>query len=156
MTWLICVCVYVCMQACVPACVCVCVFLKHGCLLCHETSNLNKRFPNSVYYVLLHSATNGLSIMSTGYCIDVGEHCPELGYRRTSVCKFNWYGAGPPSVVGSNSDCKSRGHWFEPRSCHILSLRFAHENISKTILTLPLIQEGQVSVTGERMGTKYW
>ena len=28
--------------------------------------------------------------------------------------------------------------------------------ISATILTLPLIQEGQLSVTGERMGTKYW
>ena len=27
---------------------------------------------------------------------------------------------------------------------------------STTILTLPLIQEGQLSVTGERMGTKYW
>ena len=24
------------------------------------------------------------------------------------------------------------------------------------ILSLPLIQEGQLSVTGERMGTKYW
>ena len=28
--------------------------------------------------------------------------------------------------------------------------------ISTTILTLPLIQEGQLSVTGERMGTKFW
>ena len=28
--------------------------------------------------------------------------------------------------------------------------------ISTTILTLPLIQEGQLSVTGERMGAKYW
>ena len=30
------------------------------------------------------------------------------------------------------------------------------KNISTTILTLSLIQEGQLSVTGERMGTKYW
>ena len=28
--------------------------------------------------------------------------------------------------------------------------------ISTTILSLPLIQEGQLSVTGEMMGTKYW
>ena len=27
---------------------------------------------------------------------------------------------------------------------------------STIILSLPLIQEGQLSVTGERMGTKYW
>ena len=27
--------------------------------------------------------------------------------------------------------------------------------ISMTILTLPLIQEGQLSLTGKRMGTKY-
>ena len=32
----------------------------------------------------------------------------------------------------------------------------SHENISVTILPLPLIQEEQLSVTGERMCTKYW
>ena len=47
----------------------------------------------------------------------------------------------PPSAVGSESDCESRGCWFETRSGHILSLRFGHEKISTTILTLPLIQE---------------
>ena len=51
-----------------------------------------------------------------------------------------------PSAVRSESDCKSRDHWFEPRSGHILSLRFGHEKISMTILTLPLIQEKQLSV----------
>ena len=30
------------------------------------------------------------------------------------------------------------------------------KNISTAILTLPLIQVGQLSVTVERMGTKYW
>ena len=30
------------------------------------------------------------------------------------------------------------------------------EKKSTTILSLPLIQEGQLSVTGERMGTKHW
>ena len=33
---------------------------------------------------------------------------------------------------------------------------FSHEIISTTILSLLLIQEGQLSVTGERMCTKYW
>ena len=73
--------------------------------------------------------------------------------RRLKLLSFF---AGPPSVVGSKSDCESRGHWFEPQSGYILSLRFGHEKISKTILTLPLYQEGQLSVTGERMATKYW
>ena len=31
-----------------------------------------------------------------------------------------------------------------------------HEKISTAILPLPLIQEEQLSVTGERMCTKYW
>ena len=37
-----------------------------------------------------------------------------------------------------------------------LILRFGYENVSTTILSLPLIQEGQSSVTGESMGSTYW
>ena len=48
------------------------------------------------------------------------------------------------------------GRGFDPRAQHILSLRSGHEKISTAILPIPLIQEGQLSVTGERMGTKYW
>ena len=35
-------------------------------------------------------------------------------------------------------------------------LRLSHEKNSMPILTLPLIQEGQLSVTGERMDTNSW
>ena len=63
---------------------------------------------------------------------------------------------GLPSAVGSESDCESRGRWFEPLLGHILSLRLGHEKNSTIILLLPLIQEGPLSVTGERMGTNYW
>ena len=35
-------------------------------------------------------------------------------------------------------------------------VEFVHEIISTAILLLPLIQERQLSVTGERMCTKYW
>ena len=49
------------------------------------------------------------------------------------------------------------GRGFDPHvRQNILSLRFGHENNSTAILSLPLIQEGQLSVTGERMGTKNW
>ena len=34
--------------------------------------------------------------------------------------------------------------------------RLGHENVSTAILPFPLIQEEQLSVTGERMCTKYW
>ena len=39
---------------------------------------------------------------------------------------------------------------------HIFERRLGYENISTTILPLPLILEEQLSVTGERMCTKYW
>ena len=42
-----------------------------------------------------------------------------------------------------------------PVPATILSLRFGHEKRSTTILTLPLIHEGHLSVAGGRMGTKY-
>ena len=45
---------------------------------------------------------------------------------------------------------------FDPHVRHILLWRPGHENISTAILPLPLIQEEQLSVTGERMCTKYW
>ena len=43
-----------------------------------------------------------------------------------------------------------------PHVRHILSWRLGHENISTAILPIPLIQEEQLSVTGERMSPKYW
>ena len=48
------------------------------------------------------------------------------------------------------------GPEFDPHVRHILSWRLGHVNISMAILPLPLIQEEQFSVTGERMSTKYW
>ena len=65
--------------------------------------------------------------------------------------------AGHGSSIGCTSAWYADGHGFDPHvRQNILSLRFGHEKISATILSLPLIQEGQLSVTSERMGTKYW
>ena len=52
--------------------------------------------------------------------------------------------AGPRSAVGSASDSRARGPGFDTRSGHILSF------------LLPLIQEGQLSVTDKCICTKYW
>ena len=48
------------------------------------------------------------------------------------------------------------GRWFDPcRVCNIRSsfVEFDHEIVSTVIPSLPLIQEGQSSVSGERMCT---
>ena len=52
--------------------------------------------------------------------------------------------AGPRSAVGRAPDSLVRGPGFDTQSGHIL------------MFLLPLIQEGQLSVTGESMCTKYW
>ena len=53
---------------------------------------------------------------------------------------------------GFTSHWWSGGWGFKPcRVCNILSWRFNHEIFSTVILSLPQIQEGQLSVSGERM-----
>ena len=52
--------------------------------------------------------------------------------------------AGPRSSVGSASDSRARDPGFDTRFGNILSR------------LLPLIQEGQLSVTGESICKKYW
>ena len=52
--------------------------------------------------------------------------------------------AGPRSAIGRAPDWYVRGPGFNTRSGNILSF------------LLPLFQEGQLSVTGESMCTKYW
>ena len=78
-------------------------------------------------YVSYCEASIAISIVSWGECI--------------VAALFAWHASGPE---------------FDPHIRHILSWRLDHENISTAILPLPLIQEEQLSVTGERMCTKYW
>ena len=63
--------------------------------------------------------------------------------------------AGRGSSTGSVSAWHANGPGFDPHVRHILSWRLGHANISTAILPLPLIQEEQLSVTGERLCTKY-
>ena len=64
--------------------------------------------------------------------------------------------AGRSSSVGCASACLGLSRIRSSRSATSLSWRFCHEIISTAILSLPLIPIGQLSVTGERMCTKYW
>ena len=72
------------------------------------------------------------------------------------VYKSHLLSTGRSSSIGSESAWHARGPEFDPHVRHILSWRLGHENISTTILPLSLIQEEQLSVTDERMCTKYW
>ena len=56
----------------------------------------------------------------------------------------------------SSLGMQASGPELDPHVRHILSWRLRHENISTAILPLPLVQEEQLSFTGERMCTKYW
>ena len=60
------------------------------------------------------------------------------------------------SSIGSEFAWHASGPEFDRDVRHILSWRLGHENISTAIFPLPLIQEEQLWVTGERMCTKYW
>ena len=63
------------------------------------------------------------------------------------------------SSIGSLSARHASGPEFDPHIRHILLWRLGHEKISTAILPLLLIQEEQLSVTGERMClscNKYW
>ena len=68
------------------------------------------------------------------------------------TCMFT----GRGSSIGSVFAWHASGPELDAHVRHNLSWRLGHENISMAILPLPLIQEVQVSVTGERMCTKYW
>ena len=83
----------------------------------------------------------------TGTCLDMKLKVP-TGYYSTPT--------GRCSSIGSVFAWHASGPEFDPHVRHILSWRLGHENISTAILPLPLIQEEQLSLTGERMCTKYW
>ena len=77
---------------------------------------------------------------------------------RKKIFEYNMalYSEGVQFLIGSMFAWHARGRELDPHIRHILSWRLVHENISTSILPLLLIQEEQLSVTGERMCTKHW
>ena len=53
-------------------------------------------------------------------------------------------------IILMNNYLWSRSHEFEPKPGHLTFAEIDHEIISLVILSLPLIQEGHLSVTGEK------
>ena len=68
----------------------------------------------------------------------------EFTLSNQNVSFYSYTRAGPISAIGRAPDSYVRGPGFDTRSGNILSF------------LLPLFQEGQLSVTGESMCTKYW
>ena len=64
--------------------------------------------------------------------------------------KHTYQLAGCGSWIGSMSTWHASGSEFDPHIRHILLWGLGHEKISAAILPLPLIQEEQLSVAGEK------
>ena len=80
---------------------------------------------------------------------DQGLHCMPLIQQFTDIPR-----AGLGGAVGCASDWRPGGRGFDPRRGRQHSfVEIDHEIFSMVILSLPLIQEGQLSVSGKRMCT---
>ena len=66
------------------------------------------------------------------------------------------FGTGLHRPVGSPSDCRFKDYKFESQLSEITFMDIDHEMISRVILPLLLIQDVQLSFTGESMSTNYW
>ena len=66
------------------------------------------------------------------------------------------FSAGRGSSIGSVFAWHASGPEFDPHVRPFFRGDLVMKNISTAILPLPLIQEEQLSVTGERLFTKYW
>ena len=63
----------------------------------------------------------------------------------------------PSSIaVGCVSDCRCSGDKFDSQPGHITFAEIDHEIFSMAILTVPLIQEGQLPVSGKSLWARYW
>ena len=79
-----------------------------------------------------------------------------FGYKYNKNDLFDYFHMGPASVaqLDAPSDWRPGGRGFNPRRGRQHSfVEIDHEIFSTVILSLPLIQEGQLSVSGERMCT---
>ena len=109
----------------------------------------------------------GQNVCLDGFLVRFSKCCNSLGLSRVnvypeacSVCVENGYendnSFTPASVaqLDAPSDWRPGGRGFNPRRGRQHSfVEIDHEIFSTVILSLPLIQEGQLSVSGERICT---
>ena len=94
--------------------------------------------PEHTHYLLsnssMHQNSEHISFMES-------VHEQQAGRGSSNGCASTWYADG-------------RG--FDPHIRQHSFVEIGHEKVSTAILSLPLIQEGQFSVTGKMVCTKYW
>ena len=74
-----------------------------------------------------------------------------LPFVKITLHMYTLFSVGCGNSVGWYAD----GGGFDPHVRQHSFVEFGHEDISGAILSLPVIQEGQLSVTAERMCSKY-
>ena len=81
-------------------------------------------------------------------------YLPAMSRKRLSIMYASIYFCRLGGAVGCAVRLETRGRGFDPRRGRQHSfVEIDHEIFSTVILSLPLIQEGQLSVSGERMCT---
>ena len=81
-------------------------------------------------------------------------HLSRTEEARVLVSDNFFVGLASVAQLDAPSDWRPGGHGFNPRRGRQHSfMEIDHEIFSTVILSLPLIQEGQLSVSGERMCT---
>ena len=81
----------------------------------------------------------------------LGLHCLHMAFCQKLWCSKFWASV---AQLDAPSDWRPGGRGFNPRRGRQHSfVEIDHEIFSVVILSLPLIQEGQLSVSGERMCT---
>ena len=106
------------------------------------------------------SSQNTSKIVLTGIfallisCLsEIQYHLPLIHYK---FLKKQADSAGRGSSVGCASAWYADGRGFDPHVRQHSFVEIGYEIISTAIFSLSLIQEEQLSGTGERMCTKYW
>ena len=109
--------------------------------ICHLTQLMVARFSNIAYINIYHLAQLMMAFFQT-QAVDISIfHLKQV--MSASVAKLD-----------APSDWRPGGRGFNPRRGRQHSfVEIDHEIFSTVILSLPLIQEGQLSVSGERMRT---
>ena len=122
------------------------------------SSNAFYTFYVDVKYLLNYKAYNHQTLHSASQCTDsAGMYLDSVTLTYIS-CSIDFYAfsRGPALVaqLDAPSDWRPGGRWFKPRRGRQHSfMEIDHEIFSTVILPLPLIQEGQLSVSDERMCT---
>ena len=85
---------------------------------------------------------------------DLHDNAPTRMSAILTIFFFFFFWPAWVAQLDAPSDWRPGGHGFNPRRGRQHSLvEIDHEIFSMVILSLPLIQEGQLSVSGERMCT---